>query len=382
MQYSPAAERVLGWAVCILIGLTGMSMSAQDQTGANHPLSVGVVGMVHAHVDGLLRRPQRDDIEIVGFVEPNRELGERLLKQYGYDLGMLYSSIEDLVEKTKPEAVATFTTIFDHLKVVQYCAPRGIHVMVEKPLAVSVEHAAKMIQLAGQYKIHLLTNYETTWYASNAKAYQLINGDHEIGEPRKMVFHTGHAGPIEIGCNREFLDWLTDPVLNGGGALTDFGCYGANLATWLMKGEEPETVTCVTQHLKPKLYPKVEDEATIILTYPQTQIIIQASWNWPFARKDMEVYGTGGSVLCLNNTDLILRTDPKMAATPLHAEPLSAGMDDPFGYLAAVVRGKITPKPYDLSDVTNNAIVVKILEAAKCSAKTGEQIVWKKYFKP
>ena len=377
-----AAARVLVGILGICIGGAGMDLSAQTPVPTAHPLRVGIVGLVHAHVDGLLRRARRDDIEIVGIAEPNRELGERLLKKYGYDPGLLFSTIEEMVGKTHPEAVTGFTTIFDHLKVVEYCAPRGIHVMVEKPLAVSVAHAEKMLQLAAQYKIHLLTNYETTWYASNAMAYQLIHGEHRIGEPRKIVFHTGHTGPVEIGCNREFLDWLTDPILNGGGALTDFGCYGANLATWLMNGQEPATVTCVTQHLKPRIYPKVEDEATMILTYPTTQVIIQASWNWLFARKDMEVYGTGGSLLCPNSTDVLLRTDPKMAAAPLHAEPLPAGRDDPFAYLAAVVRGTTTPKPDDLSGVQNNATVVKILEAAKCSANTGRTIVWREFYQP
>ena len=95
----------------------------------------------------------------------------------------------------------------------------------------------------------------------------------------------------------EFLSWLTDPKLNGAGALFDFGCYGAGLMTWLMNGEKPLTVTAVTQQIKPEIYPKVDDEATIIITYPKAQAIIQASWNWPFDRKDMEVYGATGSVM-------------------------------------------------------------------------------------
>jgi predicted dehydrogenase len=68
---------------------------------------------------------------------------------------------------------------------------------------------------------------------------------------------------------------LTDPVLNGGGALNDFGCYGADLITWLLDGQKPTSVFAVTQQFKPEIYPKVEDEATIVLVYPQTQGIIE-----------------------------------------------------------------------------------------------------------
>jgi predicted dehydrogenase len=47
------------------------------------------------------------------------------------------------------------------------CAPLGIPVMVEKPLATTVKDANRMAALANQYHIKLLTNYETTWYSSN-----------------------------------------------------------------------------------------------------------------------------------------------------------------------------------------------------------------------
>ena len=67
----------------------------------------------------------------------------------------------------------------------------------------------------------------------------------------------------------EFLAWLNDPKLNGGGALYDFGCYGADLMTWLMDGQRPISVTATTQQIKPDIYPRVDDEATIILTYPK-----------------------------------------------------------------------------------------------------------------
>ena len=58
--------------------------------------------------------------------------------------------LEELLAKTNVQAVATFTTTFDHRRVVEACAPRGIHVMMEKPLAVNMEHARAMA--AGRQK--------------------------------------------------------------------------------------------------------------------------------------------------------------------------------------------------------------------------------------
>ena len=337
------------------------------------PLKVGVVGLTHTHVHWILGRPDRGDIKIVGIVEPNKELAKRYAAQHGYSMDIVYDTMDKMIKATKPEAVTAFGTIYDHLAVVEKCAPLGIHVMVEKPLAVSMEHAIKMKTLAEKHNIHLLTNYETTWYATNHKAYQMVqNGD--IDNLRKVVVHDGHKGPIELGINQEFLDWLTDPVANGGGALPDFGCYGANLIVWLNKGEKPESVFAMTQTIKPDLYPKVDDEATILLKYPKMQGIIQASWNWPIARKDMEVYGKKGYIFSDNRSKLRYRLNENEEEVTLNLEERKAPLDDPFALLAAVVKNEIKLPPYDLSSLENNMIVVEILDAAKKSAQTGKVI--------
>ena len=345
------------------------------------PLKIGVVGLVHTHVHWILGREKIGDIEIVGIVEPNRDLAERYAKQHGYSMDIVYNTIEEMVKATKPEAVTAFNTIYDHLNVVEYCAPKGIHVMVEKPLAVSYDHAKKMIALAKEHNIQLLTNYETTWYGSNYEAYRLIHEEEKIGDVRRIIFYTGHPGPIEIGCNEEFVEWLIDPYWNGAGALTDFGCYGANIATWLMKGETPLTVSCITQQIKPEKYPKVEDEATIILTYPKTQVLIQASWNWSHNRKEMEVYGQTGYVFCKNGQEMQVMESEKEGAKPMTAKPIQNGIHDPFAYLTKVIKSNYPVEKYGLSSLENNEIVMQILEAAKYAAETGQTVDWKEFYK-
>jgi predicted dehydrogenase len=338
------------------------------------PLKIAVVGFVHTHVHWLLGREKKGDVEIVAIVEPNSELAARYCTLHGLSTALVYHSLEAMYAKVKPDAATAFGTIFSHLAVVEFCAPRGIHVMVEKPLAVSMEHALAMQQLANKHKIVLLTNYETSWYSSNALASKYLLQEKKAGAIRKIVFHTGHPGPIEIGCNKEFTDWLTDPIQNGAGALTDFGCYGANLATWLLQGEKPVSVSCSTQQYKPHLYPNVDDDCTIILNYAATQVIIQASWNWPFNVKDMEVYGTQGYVMCKDGNTLYKRFKDDTAATPETASALLPPYNDPFAYFAAVVKNQISPAAYDVSSLPNNMMVMQILDAAKKSAASGMAI--------
>jgi predicted dehydrogenase len=252
-----------------------ISIITTTSMAQNKPLKVGVIGLTHTHVHWILGRPADDKVVIAGIVESNMELAKRYTQQHGLSMDLVYASMDELIQKAKPDAVTAFGSIYEHLEVVEKFAPLGIHVMVEKPLAVSLDHAKKMEALAKRHGIHLLTNYETTWYPTVHAAHEWLNKD-SIGPLSQLIIRDGHKGPLKIGVNKEFLDWLTDPVKNGGGAIVDFGCYGANIATWMMNGEKPLSVVAVTQQLQKENNPLVDDESTIILTYKHAKATIQA----------------------------------------------------------------------------------------------------------
>ena len=343
--------------------------SAADTAGV--PLRAAVVGLVHGHAEGFFEQNlHRPDLQIVGVAEPDRQLASQYASRYGLNGSLLFSSLEEMLLKTHPQAVLVYTNTLDHRNVVEICARRGVHVMMEKPLAVSMADARAIEHAAQQGKIQVMVNYETTWYRSNRAAYDLVH-DKAIGDIRKVVVHDGHRGPREIGVGPEFLVWLTDPRLNGAGALFDFGCYGADLMTWLIDGRRPEAVTAVTQRIKPDVYPRVDDEATIVLTYPKAQAILQASWNWPFDRKDMEVYGQTGYVITMSRDDVRLRREGAEEER-VAAKPLPAPYDDPISCLRAVVLAGAPPD--GLSSLATNMIVTEILDAARQSAASGKTV--------
>ena len=336
------------------------------------PVHFAIVGLTHDHAGGFIPRTRnRMDVQLVGIVEPKADLVARYASRFQLNTNLFCASLEELLARTNVQAVATFTSTFEHRRVVETCAAHGIHVMMEKPLAVNMEHARAIEAAAKKGGIQILVNYETTWYPANQAAYAIVHEEHGLGDLRKIVVHDGHRGPKEIGCSAAFLEWLTDPVLNGGGALTDFGCYGADLITWLMEGERPSSVFAVTQRIKPQVYPKVEDEATIVLTYPKTQGIIQASWNWPFDRKDMEIYGQTGYAL-VPRMDVLRVRKANAGETDITLSPLTGPLADPLSCLAAVVRGDIQPS--GLSSLAVNLIVTEILDAARESARTGQRV--------
>jgi predicted dehydrogenase len=337
---------------------------------AQQPLHVAIAGLVHGHVDGFFRLAEKHaEVQIVGVFEPSEELRKQYAAKYKMPANLFFSDLSVMLEQTKPQAVATFTNTFDHPMVVEACAPRHIPVMMEKPLAVSNDHARRIQSAAKRYDIPVIVNYETSWYPSKGAIWEIFKQQQSAGAIRKMVAMDGHQGPKEIGVGPFFLDFLGDPKRNGAGAMFDFGCYGANLMTWLMDDQKPISVSAIALHIKPNIYPHVEDEATILLEYPKATGIIQASWNWPFARKDFEVYGQKGYAISKGGNELRVRLGAEEETRTL--VPLPAEEHDSLTYLTAVVHGM---KVAGVSGLENNMIVTEILDAAREAVLTGKKV--------
>jgi predicted dehydrogenase len=357
----------------LLICALAMSLTVLVPTRAQPPpFRLAIAGLVHGHVSGFLRAAlKRPDVELVGVFDADAALLRKYADAYTLPETALFTDLASMIDRAKPEAVASFTSTFDHAAIVEAAAARHVHVMMEKPLAVSNAHAQRIRRAAETGKIQVLVNYETTWYASHGAMWTLIKERRAAGDIRKMVALDGHNGPKAINVQPEFLAWLSDPVKNGAGALFDFGCYGANLMTWMMDNQRPLAVTAVTQHFQPAVYAQVDDEATVLLEYPGAQGIIQASWNWPFNRKDFEVYGQRGFAIATGGNSLRVAL-PDEAEHTLKPEPLAADERDAISHLISVVRGG--RKPNALSSLENNLIATEILEAARESARTGKRV--------
>jgi predicted dehydrogenase len=358
----------------ILLALIASTVAGGAQSPEGKPLRVAIAGLNHGHVSGFLNNAGRRaaDIAIVAVWDPDPALLEKYAASNHFSKEQLFTDLDKMLDAVKPEAVATFTDTYSHARVVEACMPRHIPVMMEKPLAVDVNQARTIQQASVRYKTPVFVNYETTWYRSHGEIWNLVHEQKAVGEIRRMVAMDGHQGPQEIHVQPEFFAWLNNPAKNGAGALFDFGCYGANLMTWLMDNQRPLKVTALTQTDKPQIYTHVDDEATVLLEYPKAQGVIQASWNWPVGRKDFEVYGATGYAIATGGDNLRVRLPGEKAEETRILPPLKPQAADSISYLIGVVRGQF--KPYGLSSLENNVIVVEILDAARQSAKTGRTV--------
>jgi predicted dehydrogenase len=357
----------------LVLLLTGILYFSPGCSAAEPPIRVAIVGLVHGHARGFLSAlANNDSATLVAVVEPQKALAEEYALKYHLDSKLFYTDLEKMLTEQHPDAVLVYTAIAAHREVIEAAAAHGVHSMVEKPLATTLEDALAIRAIARKQHVQVLVNYETTWYASNQEVFAEV-AQGKLGEVRKVVVHDGHEGPKEINVEREFLTWLTDPAQAGAGALFDFGCYGADLATVLMRGQPPTSVTAVMQTDKPEIYPRVDDDATIIVRYPKAQAVLMPSWNWSFARKDMEVYGTAGSAITVGANELRVRYRGDKEESRITATPLAKAHSDSLRYLAGVLRKQIDPTG-DLSSLETNVTVMQILDAALRSAQTGQTI--------
>jgi predicted dehydrogenase len=365
-------------AVSLFVALLATAGNASAQTAP--PVRVAVVGLNHDHVWGFFHTlSSHPEVTLVGISEPDAALRQKYAASTHLPENIFFPTEAAMLQATHPQAILVYTSIARHRAAIEQAAPLHIAAMVEKPLATTVEDALAIQRLSEKYNVPVLTNYETTWYNSNTAAANILAAG-KIGDLRKLVIHDGHNGPKEIGVSPAFLGWLTDPKQNGAGALFDFGCYGVDLSTWIMHGELPLTVTAITLHIKPQIYPNVDDDSTILLTYPHAQAIIQGSWNWPFSRKDMEIYGATGYVDTLYDDkapgkQLRIRLPGDAAEHIEDAPALVPPQNDSLNYLAAVLGGTLHPQ-HDLNSLDTNVTVVRILDAARRSAQTGRTITF------
>ncbi len=352
---------------------------------AAEPYKIAVVSMLHAHVWlHLGTMLASDQVKLVGVSETLPDLIARATREDvipqtqnvtrpGVPQSLIFADWKKMIDQTKPDIVWAFTPTNGHVDVVRYCAPKGINVIMEKPLAATYQEALEIQALAARYHTLVMVNYGSTWQAAQYAAKAAVDSG-AIGPVWRLHGVQGHNGPGDPRTS-SFAAWLADPVQNGGGALMDFGCY---LVLWSLgiKGM-PANVYATAQHMKPDVFPKVEDNAVIVLNYKDGLAILEASWDLPPAQRiGNEIYGMKGSIV--GNT--IRKSGAAaggagrgtQAGETLAVTPLPPERSEPVAYMVDRMR---TRQPLDgPSALDLNVQVQEVLEAAKRSVETGRAV--------
>lgn len=333
---------------------------------------IAVIGLVHSHVWGHLGKMMHGDVaKLVAISEPNAELVAEAKKA---DANVpFYGDYNKMLDEQKPNIVWAFVENNRHLEIARACAKRKINILFEKPLAASYKDAVEIRDLARQNNIRVMTNYQMAWWPANYAAKKEADSG-AIGKVWRLHGIVGHGGPGSQGTrNKYFFEWLTDPVKNGAGALMDFGCYNALWSLWYLG--RPETVYAQANHLRPEVFPKVEDSADIVLGYPNGVGVFEASWDLPRGYQDLEIFGLGqerggsGSIY-MKQSGVTMQKGRESKDLPL--QPLPPDQAEPIAYMVNAIKNN---KPIEgLTAIDINVEVIEIIDAAKESVRTGRAV--------
>ena len=332
---------------------------------------IAIIGLDHDHVWGLLKDIAGEPgADLIAIADTHPELVSKAKTQVSATV-KFYSEYVRMLDEAKPEAVIVTTENDRHLEILRECAKRHIHYSTEKPMGTNAADAREMERLASQAGIKLMVNYWNAWVAASHDLFHAVKSG-QVGTVQKIIVQYGHRGPKEIGVSQYFADWLYDPVKNGGGAIMDFGCYGAEWALWL-KGR-PTRVYAMAATLKIEQRNKVDDDATIVLDYPDATVTIQASWNWPYSKSHVEVVGPKGSLIAGRDYLFFRSAAKRGASTAPYGEPVTLNSlpreaSNPISYFVRSIRDD---KPIeDPVSARLNVQAMEILDAARESARTG-----------
>jgi predicted dehydrogenase len=233
---------------------------------------IGVLGLTHDHVWDVLK-DLRDTSRatLVAAADPHGPLRDRVQREHGC---AVHADYDALLERESLDAVFIYGDNAAGARLAEQAAGRGLHVLIEKPMAADLRGADRALAAARRAGVRLMVNWPFAWWPQLQHALHLATSG-DLGDVWQVRYRAAHAGPRELGCSSYFCDWLYDPKRNGGGALMDYCCYGAALACCVLG--LPSRVTAVAGRLCKDDIP-VEDNAVLVMTYARAMAMAEGSW--------------------------------------------------------------------------------------------------------
>lgn len=338
---------------------------------SNSPFRTAVLGLTHDHVwDHLPDILAADRIELVGAAEPDAERRDKFRRELSLPAVENYA---ELLDDESLEAVWIFADNRRGAELAEQAAQRRLHVLIEKPMADCLLRADRMLAAACSSGTRLMINWPFAWWPQLQHALRMA-ADGAVGEVWQVRYRAAHAGPKELGCSDAFCQWLFDPQRNGpGGALMDYCCYGALLASIVLG--PPSRVTGVAGRLtKHELC--VEDNALVVMEYSGAMAVAEGSWSQvgKLGSYVTMIYGRRGTLLVEPRAGgrLLLADAETPEGREVELPPADPALACAASHFQARLADGLPFQP--LSDPAHARAAQEILEAAWKSVQTGAAV--------
>jgi predicted dehydrogenase len=200
-----------------------------------------------------------------------------------------FTSLDEIIQDSGCDVVDICLPNFLHASATLKAAAAGKHVIIEKPLSVTLEEADEMIAACKKAGVKLMYAEELCFAPKYERVRQMVNQG-AIGEVYMLKQAEKHSGPHS--------DWFYDIKLAGGGVLMDMGCHAIGWFRWMLKNAKISSVYATMSTVLHKERTKAEDNSVMIIEFENgVTCIAENSWAKHGGMDDRsEVYGTGGVV--------------------------------------------------------------------------------------
>lgn len=293
----------------------------------------------------------------------------RVTEELGVSTDHVYDSLETCLDETRPDIVIGCPKNAEHADFVERVAPREVAIAIEKPLAVTLADADRMLAAVADHDSELFVNWPVMWDPIKHEVKRLID-EGTVGSIVEVQYYGGNAGapPAE--------SWFYDADA-GGGSLLDYLCYGATFGTWFRDGTLPQTVTAET-YTPPEA--DIDVQSATVCRYKQGLSTLQTSWRmltnpWetqPQPTKGYEIVGTDGSISTRERgVPIRVQTRDRPEGYAVDPEPPAERFENLVTYL--VDRLQTETPPEGPVDPVFCREAHRIVEAARNSAQSGSR---------
>jgi predicted dehydrogenase len=252
----------------------------------NSPVNFAVVGtgIGRLHAKGISEIPET--AHLAGICDVNEEKAQAVAKEY--NAGFYTTSFDELIRRNDVDAISLCVPHHLHRDMAISAAKAGKHILVEKPLAMTLKEADEIIATAKYNKVKLMAGHNMRYMGQHAKAKELVDQD-VIGKPYMLVASVHVYG--RIGGFRTILKQM------GGGTLIDSGVHRFDLIRWIM-GEVKRIYGKTGRYLN--LQMEGEDCAVVVMEFESGAIgTFSCSWSAKASEPEetLQIFGPKGSII-------------------------------------------------------------------------------------
>ena len=227
------------------------------------------------------------EAEVVAVYARNGEKAKAFAEKY--TIPQWYDDIDAILEKSGCEVVDICLPNYLHATTAIKAAEAGKHIIIEKPLAITLEEADSMIEACKKAGVKLMYAEELCFAPKYERVRQMVN-EGAIGDIYMLKQSEKHSGP--------HTDWFYDIDLAGGGVLMDMGCHAVAWFRWMLKNSKVVSVYATMSTVLHKQRTKGEDNSVVIIEFENgVTAVAENSWAKHGGMDDKcEVYGTEGVI--------------------------------------------------------------------------------------